>query len=81
VIRRAPSMTSMCPVVHSHLSTEDAIVGDESAITTPICSLCQGRPAHPEAFGLCEACDDQMSGFQELGNDPDDDETHRMVGE
>ena len=37
-----------------------------------LCSACESRPAHPEAFGLCEVCDD-LPGLHPLGTRPEDD--------
>jgi hypothetical protein len=55
------------------------IVGDESAITTPLCTRCHAKPAHPEAFTLCEDCDDEHNAFVGI-TDVVGDVTHRMLG-
>lgn len=33
-----------------------------------LCALCRQRPAHPEAFGLCEPCDDlpRLNAFEQV---------------
>lgn len=34
-----------------------------------LCTRCERRPAHPEAFGLCGPCDDALYDFMGIESD------------